>query len=171
MRINNFSPAHQVSKGFFFSWRGGELAFPTFIIIKGLFLLEFYCPPWILTLVVCMLPFELSAEIIKLHWTFVLLFQYQLRLKTIAYEFLHGKKPNLQLGEKWIGDELGNRKLNPRAQEFINSVGMHDIIVIMCFNDQKSRLMFIIIMLWSLTYSSTLAPACPPPPLNPLAPC
>ena len=62
-----------------------------------------------------------------------------MRLKTIAYEFLHGKKPNLQLGEKWIGDELGNRKLNPRAQEFINSVGMHDIIVIMCFNDQKSR--------------------------------
>ena len=57
---------------------------------------------------------------------FVLLFQYQLRLKTIAYEFLHGKKPNLQLGEKWIGDELGNRKLNPRSQEFIDSVRMHD---------------------------------------------
>ena len=55
-------------------------------------------------------------------------FQYQLRLKTIAYEFLHGKKSNLQLGEKWIGDELGNRKLNPRAQEFINSVSMHDTI-------------------------------------------
>ena len=55
-------------------------------------------------------------------------FQYQLRLKIIAYEFLHGKKPNLQLGEKWIENELGNRKLNPRAQEFINSVSMHDTI-------------------------------------------
>ena len=49
--------------------------------------------------------------------------QYQLRLKTVAHEFLHGKKPNLQLGKKWIGDELGSRKINPRASEFINAVG------------------------------------------------
>jgi hypothetical protein len=61
-----------------------------------------------------------------LNFIMLHVFQYQLRIKTIAYEFLQGKKPNLQLGEKWIGDELGNRKLNPRAQEFIDSVSFND---------------------------------------------
>ena len=67
----------------------------------------------------------------------IIIFQYQLRLKIIAYEFLHGKKPNLQLNEKWIGDALGNKKLNPRAQEFIDSVNLTTDCITHCYLIQQ----------------------------------
>lgn len=48
--------------------------------------------------------------------------QYEVRLKTVGYNLLYGKKASLQLTERWIGDELGREDRNPDAAQFIEVV-------------------------------------------------
>ena len=62
------------------------------------------------------------------------LIQYEVRLKTVGYDLLYGKKASLQLTERWIGDELGRKDHNPNAAEFVQVVCcIHNIVtLILC---------------------------------------
>ena len=48
--------------------------------------------------------------------------QYEVRLKTVGYNLLYGKKASLQLTERWIGDELGREDRNSNAAQFVQVV-------------------------------------------------
>ena len=56
--------------------------------------------------------------------------QYEVRLKTVGYNLLYGKKASLQLTKRWIGDELGREDHNPNAAEFIEVVSYAIILII-----------------------------------------
>ena len=58
--------------------------------------------------------------------------QYEVRLKTVGYNLLYGKKSSLQLTQRWIGDELGREDHNPNFAQFVQ-------VVSCTVNDQVSK--------------------------------
>lgn len=60
--------------------------------------------------------------ITKFSSTFHLPQQYEVRLKTIAYTLLGGRKTQWHFNERWIGDELSMTQYNSKASQYIKQV-------------------------------------------------
>lgn len=55
-------------------------------------------------------------------YAFSIPLQYKVRLKTVGYSLLYGKKAGLQLHSSWLGDELAQRDHNPNATHYTQIV-------------------------------------------------
>jgi len=55
--------------------------------------------------------------------------QYEMRLKTIAYTLLGGKKREWRFQERWIGDELSIPEKNSKSDQFQRQVHTTTLIL------------------------------------------